>query len=74
MSKKIIFMGTPDFAVESLKQIVEAGIEVAAVVTSPDRPAGRGQAIQQSAVKTYALAQNLPILQPEKLKDPDFLN
>ena len=74
MSKKIIFMGTPDFAVESLKQIVEAGIEVAAVVTSPDRPAGRGQAIQQSAVKTYALAQNLPILQPEKLKDTDFLN
>ncbi len=73
MSKKIIFMGTPDFAVESLKQIVEAGIEVAAVVTSPDRPAGRGQAIQQSSVKTYALSQSLPIVQPEKLRDPDFL-
>lgn len=73
MSKKVIFMGTPDFAVESLKQLVEAGIEVAAVVTSPDRPAGRGQSIQQSAVKTYALSKQLPILQPEKLKDPQFL-
>ena len=74
MSKKIIFMGTPDFAVESLKQIVEAGIEVAAVVTSPDRPAGRGQVIQQSAVKTYALSQNIVFLQPEKLKSSDFLD
>lgn len=74
MPNRIIFMGTPDFAVESLKQLVEAGTEVAAVVTSPDRPAGRGQVLQQSAVKRYAVEQNLPVLQPEKLKDPDFLN
>jgi len=73
MSKRIIFMGTPDFAVESLKQLVENGIEVAAVITSPDRPAGRGQVLQQSAVKVYALSQGLPILQPEKLKNEDFL-
>lgn len=74
MSHKIVFMGTPDFAVESLKQLIEAGIEVGAVVTSPDRPAGRGQQLRMSAVKEYALAQNLTILQPEKLKDEDFLN
>lgn len=74
MPNRIIFMGTPDFAVESLSQLVEAGTEVAAVVTSPDRPAGRGQVVQQSAVKRYAVEQNLPVLQPEKLKDPDFLN
>jgi methionyl-tRNA formyltransferase len=70
---KIIFMGTPDFAVESLKQLVEAGINVAAVVTSPDRPAGRGQQIKQSAVKEYASKQNLPVLQPEKLKSEEFI-
>lgn len=74
MSHKIVFMGTPDFAVESLKQIIEAGIEVGAVVTSPDRPAGRGQQLRGSAVKEYAVAQNLPILQPEKLKNEAFLS
>ncbi|MCB9223273.1 MAG: methionyl-tRNA formyltransferase [Crocinitomicaceae bacterium] len=74
MSGKIIFMGTPDFAVESLKQILENGIEVAAVVTAPDRPAGRGQQLSASAVKEFAVSKGLTILQPEKLKDEDFLN
>jgi methionyl-tRNA formyltransferase len=67
-------MGTPDFAVESLRQLIDAGVEVSAVVTSPDRPAGRGQQEQQSAVKEFALRKNLRILQPEKLKSEDFLN
>lgn len=74
MSNKIVFMGTPDFAVESLKQLLNSGQEVAAVVTAPDRPAGRGQKIRQSPVKTFALEKNLPILQPEKLKDPVFID
>ena len=73
MSKKIIFMGTPDFAVASLKEILSQGIEVAAVVTAPDRPAGRGQKINASAVKVFALTQNIPVLQPEKLKAPEFI-
>lgn len=66
-------MGTPDFAVESLKQLVENGYNVVAVVTMPDKPAGRGHKIQFSAVKEYALTQNLPILQPSNLKDESFL-
>ncbi|MGE3824812.1 MAG: methionyl-tRNA formyltransferase [Bacteroidia bacterium] len=70
---KIVFMGTPDFAVASLDAIVKAGYNVAAVVTVPDKPAGRGQKLSVSAVKEYALAHNLPILQPEKLKDENFL-
>lgn len=70
---KIIFMGTPEFAVESLKALVENGYNVVAVVTMPDKPAGRGHKMQFSAVKEYALSQNLPILQPEKLKDEQFL-
>ncbi|MCR4829777.1 MAG: methionyl-tRNA formyltransferase [Bacteroidales bacterium] len=70
---KIVFMGTPDFAVASLDAIVQAGYEVAAVVTVPDRQTGRGQKITFSPVKDYALAHNLPLLQPEKLRDPDFL-
>lgn len=74
MPHKIVFMGTPDFAVESLKQILELGIEVAAVVTAPDRPAGRGQQVKMSAVKTYAQEQNLRVLQPEKLKSDEFIN
>ena len=73
MSHKVVFMGTPDFAVESLKQIIEAGIEVAAVITSPDRPAGRGQQLRESAVKQYAVSKDLPVLQPEKLKNEAFL-
>lgn len=74
MSNKIVFMGTPDFAVESLKQLIESGIEVAAVITSPDRPAGRGQQLRSSAVKQFAVEKNLPVLQPEKLKNENFLN
>ncbi len=72
---KIVFFGTPEFAVESLRRIHEEDndIEVAAVVTAPDRPAGRGHAPRLSAVKQYALAAGLPILQPEKLRDPDFI-
>lgn len=66
-------MGTPDFAVQSLKRIHEAGHEIAAVVTVPDKPAGRGQKIQLSPVKQYAMQIGADILQPEKLKDPDFL-
>jgi len=74
MVKKIIFMGTPDFAVESLKEILDHNIEVAAVVTAPDRPSGRGQKMNTSAVKKFAEAQNLKILQPEKLKDSNFIS
>lgn len=70
---RIIFMGTPEFAVESLKALVEGGYNVVAVITMPDKPAGRGHKMQFSAVKEYALSQNLPILQPEKLKNEAFL-
>ncbi|MDR2854384.1 MAG: methionyl-tRNA formyltransferase [Prevotellaceae bacterium] len=70
---RIVFMGTPDFAVESLKQILENKHNVVAVVTMPDKPAGRGHKIQFSPVKEFALAHNLPLLQPEKLKDEQFL-
>lgn len=71
---RIVFMGTPEFAVGSLKALVEAGYNVVAVVTVPDKPAGRGQQISQSAVKQYALSQNLPVLQPEKLKEQAFVD
>ncbi|MEI6754208.1 MAG: methionyl-tRNA formyltransferase [Paludibacter sp.] len=70
---RIVFMGTPEFAVESLKILVENQYEVVGVITMPDKPAGRGHKIQFSAVKQYALEQNLPVLQPEKLKDESFL-
>lgn len=70
---RIIFLGTPDFAVASLQALIEAGANVVAVVTAPDKPAGRGMQVQQSPVKQYALAQRLPVLQPERLKNPDFL-
>ena len=71
---KIVFMGTPEFAVSSLEMLIASGYEIAAVVTSPDKPAGRGQKMQVSAVKQYAMQQNLPVLQPEKLKDQAFLD
>ncbi|MBO5720382.1 MAG: methionyl-tRNA formyltransferase [Bacteroidales bacterium] len=71
---RIIYMGTPDFAVESLKRLVEGGYNVVGVVTMPDKPAGRGQKIKYSAVKEYALSKGLYIMQPEKLKDESFLN
>lgn len=71
---RIIFMGTPEFAVASLDALVAGGYNVVGVVTMPDKPAGRGYKMQFSAVKEYALAHNLPLLQPEKLKNEDFLN
>lgn len=67
-------MGTPDFAVASLQALLEAGENVVAVVTVADKPAGRGQKIQESAVKKFAVSNNIPVLQPEKLKDEHFLN
>src|SRR5699024_9559767 len=70
---KIVFMGTPDFAVGCLKEIVENDLNVVGVVTTPDRPAGRGRKLRGSAVKEYAVQQELPILQPESLKDEVFL-
>ena len=70
---RIVYMGTPDFAVESLRALVEGGYNVVAVVTMPDKPAGRGHQLQYSAVKQYALSVGLPILQPERLKDEHFL-
>lgn len=72
-SLRVIYMGTPDFAVESLRALVEGGYNVVAVVTMPDKPAGRGHQLQYSAVKQYALSVGLPLLQPERLRDEDFL-
>ena len=71
---RIVFMGTPEFAVETLQALVEHQYNVVAVVTQPDKPVGRhGSVLQPSAVKQYALSQGLPVLQPEKMKDPDFV-
>lgn len=67
-------MGTPEFAVASLQKLVEAGCHIVAVITAPDKPAGRGLQLQQSAVKKYAADNNIPVLQPVKLKDPVFVN
>ena len=66
-------MGTPDFAVASLDALVQASFNVVAVITAPDKPAGRGQKINESAVKRYAVEKGIPVLQPEKLKNPEFL-
>lgn len=71
---RIVFMGTPDFAVESLRALVENNYNIVGVITMPDKPSGRGHKIQYSAVKKYALEQNLPLLQPENLKDESFLD
>lgn len=70
---RIVFMGTPEFAVATLKKLVEAGLNVVGVVTAPDKPAGRGMQLQQSAVKQYAESKNLLVLQPEKLKSAEFI-
>lgn len=70
---RIVFMGTPDFAVASLKALVDRGYNIVGVITAPDKPAGRGKKLAQSAVKKYALQNNLTILQPVKFKNPDFL-
>ena len=74
MKDRIVFMGTPEFASASLLALVNGGVEVAAVVTAPDRPAGRGLKLKASAVKEQALALGIPVLQPEKLRDPQFLS
>ena len=67
-------MGTPEFAVETLRALVDNGYNVVAVVTQPDKPVGRhGSVVQPSAVKQYAQEKGLPVLQPEKMKDPDFV-
>src|SRR6476660_10170134 len=70
---RIVFMGTPEFAVASLEALVNEGFNIVGVVTAPDKPAGRGMKINESAVKKYAVEKNLKILQPEKLKNPAFL-
>ena len=70
---RIVFMGTPEFAVESLGVLVENKYNVVGVITMPDKPSGRGHKIQYSAVKKYALEKNIPLLQPEKLKDESFI-
>jgi methionyl-tRNA formyltransferase len=70
---RIVFMGTPDFAVASLKKLHENNYNVVGVITAPDRPAGRGKKLAEPAVKKYALANKLKVLQPEKLKNQDFL-
>ena len=71
---RIVYMGTPDFAVESLKRLVEGGYNVVGVITMPDKPMGRhGSVLQPSPVKEYAVSQGLRVLQPEKLKDEAFV-
>ena len=72
-SPRIVFMGTPEFAVASLDKLFEAGYNIVGVVTAPDKPAGRGMKLSESAVKKYAAEKNLRILQPVKLKAPDFI-
>lgn len=72
-SLRIVFMGTPEFAVASLDALVKAGCNIVGVITAPDKPSGRGMQLQQSAVKKYAVENNLNVLQPEKLKNPSFL-
>ena len=70
---RIVYMGTPDFAVEPLRCLIDGGYNVVGVITMPDKPAGRGHKLQLSPVKQYALDNHLPLLQPEKLKDEDFV-
>ena len=72
-SHRIVFMGTPEFAVASLEALVKANCSIVGVVTAPDKPAGRGMKLNESAVKKYAVENKLKILQPEKLKNPEFI-
>ncbi len=72
-SLRIVFMGTPEFAVASLDGLVKAGCNIVGIITAPDKPGGRGMQLQQSAVKKYVVEHNLKVLQPEKLKNPEFL-
>ncbi|HPG32310.1 MAG: methionyl-tRNA formyltransferase [Lentimicrobiaceae bacterium] len=71
---RIVFMGTPEFAVETLQMITAHKYDIAAVVTVPDKPAGRGLKVRESAVKSFAVKQGIPVLQPANLKDPEFLH
>ena len=71
---RIIFMGTPDFAVTTLKKLVENQYNIVGVITAPDKPAGRGRKLNESAVKQYAKSQNLKILQPTNLKAEEFID
>jgi len=71
---RIVFMGTPEFAVASLEKLVSEGCNIVCVITAPDKPGGRGMQMQQSAVKKYAMENGLQVLQPEKLKNQDFLD
>ncbi len=71
---RIVFLGTPDFAVGILKKLVDEGKNIVGVITAPDRPAGRGRKLRPSAVKEYAEKQGLKILQPKNLKNEDFLS
>ncbi|MEN9547624.1 MAG: hypothetical protein RIR12_215 [Bacteroidota bacterium] len=73
-SLRIVFMGTPAFAVASLDALLKAGCTIVGVITAPDKPGGRGMQLQQSAVKKYAVENNLTVLQPEKLKSPEFID
>lgn len=70
---RIVFMGTPDFAVASLKALIDGGYNIVGVITAPDKPAGRGKTLNESAIKKFAVENQLKILQPEKLKNPLFL-
>lgn len=72
-SLKIVFFGTPEFAVASLSALVSAGFNVVAVVTAPDKPSGRGLQLQGTPVKEFAVQHHIPVLQPPKLKDPEFI-
>lgn len=74
LNLRIVFMGTPEFAVASLDALIKAGYTIAGVITAPDKPGGRGMQLQESAVKKYAVANQLKLLQPEKLKSPEFLD
>ncbi|HAG51829.1 MAG TPA: methionyl-tRNA formyltransferase, partial [Deltaproteobacteria bacterium] len=71
---KIVFMGTPEFAVPSLKALIVAGNKVVSVVTQPDKPKGRGKVLTPPPVKELALQHNIPVLQPEKIRDETFIN
>src|SRR5450432_3293714 len=73
LGPRIVFMGTPEFAVASLDKLVQAGYNIVGVVTAPDKASGRGMQLNQSAVKKYAVEKGLYILQPEKLKNPEFI-
>ena len=70
---RVVFMGTPDFAVGTLETLIAAGHEVAAVVTQPDKPKGRGKSLMPTPVKEVALAHQIPVFQPKKVRDPEFV-